>query len=126
MQVLVTMVKNITIKDEAFEYLKAKKGDRSYSDIILAKKKREIKEPAAVYGETMIPISIETKELLDSNKENGESYDAVLAKKFRIPSKSYLALKKFAATTNSNDWNDDQTGMLNKDFEKRREEYDRN
>lgn len=62
------MVKNITIKDEAFEYLKTQKGGGSYSDVILKRKNQELKEANAKYGEVLIPISQSLKEKVDTLK----------------------------------------------------------
>jgi predicted CopG family antitoxin len=50
------MVKNITIKDSAYQYLKSKKGDRSFSDLILADadtSKRAIHVTNEVYNQLL-------------------------------------------------------------------------
>ena len=111
------MVKNITIKDEAYEFLKSKKGDRSFSDVILAKKATQIKEPVAVYGKTMIEVSKQTKAFLDSLKLKGQTYDDVIGHfQKKKPTKSYLALMSVYGTGSLDDWDHEAMAQWRKDL----------
>ena len=112
------MVKNITIKDEAYAFLKAKKGSElSFSDVILEKKATQVKEQAATYGEIMIPVSHQTKAFLDSLRLEDQTYDDVIAHfEKKKPTKSYLALKALYNIATDDDWDLEAIAQNKKDF----------
>ena len=102
------MVKNITIKDEAYEFLKSQKGERSFSDVILASSKQvQVTEPIVSYGQTHIAISMETKKYLDSLKKRNQTYDEIIRKCVKKPSRSFLTIQKYAGSMKEDNWDAD-------------------
>ena len=78
------MVKNITIKDEAYEYLKKKKGKKSFSDVIL-------QESQASYNQKTIQLNAQAFEALQELKGMRSFSDVILDLTRRTkPAKEFL------------------------------------
>jgi predicted CopG family antitoxin len=79
------MVKNITIKDEAYEYLKLLKGSGSFSDVIL-----QVKEQVEIYG-NKVTLSDQALTFLNQAKKENESYSDIILRLGKVNMREHLA-----------------------------------
>ncbi|MFT4311648.1 MAG: antitoxin VapB family protein [Candidatus Woesearchaeota archaeon] len=96
-QVLV-IVKNITIKDEAYKYLKRKKGKKSFSDIIL-------QDSQVNYNQKTIELNAQAIEALNQIK-GLRSYSQVILDLTKRTQPANKFLHKFYGTLSKKEGND--------------------
>jgi predicted CopG family antitoxin len=104
------VVKNITIKQEAYDALTKRKGNKSYSDVILDLLKNRnsarhsLNDSIQNYGAKDITLSTQSRMLLDKFKFSSESYDEVINRVFSSSLGKHALIRSVYGKMSDSDW----------------------